>query len=156
MSQETAFKNIGKIDLFINCCSDPTVENSKKYISQVIKSNFLSTLNMLNHAIKSRSKIIYFSTSRVYSINKINELIRNKNFKKKISIIKKISEKFDTSAVRSIYGSTKIFSEDLIKEYSYLYNLEYVINRCGIVAGPWQFGKRNRAFFILDEKTYPG
>ena len=48
------------------------------------------------------------------------------------------------------------FFEDLIKEYSYLYNLEYVINRCGIVAGPWQFGKGTGPFFILDEKTYPG
>jgi len=154
LSQETAFKNIGKIDLFINCCSDPTVENSKKYISQVIKSNFLSTLNMLNHAIKYRSKIIYFSTSRVYSINKINELVKDKNFKKRISIINKISEKFDTSAVRSIYGSTKIFSEDLIKEYSYLYNLEYVINRCGIVTGPWQFGKKEQGLFSFWMKKH--
>ena len=83
LSKKSVFKNIGKINLFINCCSDPAVENSKKYINDVINNNFLSTLNMLNHSIKYNSNIIYFSTSRVYSINSINKLIGDKNIKKK-------------------------------------------------------------------------
>ena len=154
LSKKSVFKNIGKINLFINCCSDPAVENSKKYINDVINNNFLSTLNMLNHSIKYNSNIIYFSTSRVYSINSINKLIGDKNIKKKISINSSISEKFDTSAVRSIYGSTKYFSEDLIKEFSYLYNQKYIINRCGIVTGPWQFGKKEQGLFSFWMKKH--
>ncbi len=154
LSKQNVFKNIGKVSLFINCCSDPAVENSKKYINEVINNNFLSTLNMLNHSIKYNSDIIYFSTSRVYSIKSINKLIKDKNVKKKITINKKISEKFDTSAIRSIYGSTKYFSEDLIKEFSYLYNLKYIINRCGIVTGPWQFGKKEQGLFSFWMKKH--
>ena len=55
LSKQNVFKNIGKVSLFINCCSDPAVENSKKYINEVINNNFLSTLNMLNHSIKYNS-----------------------------------------------------------------------------------------------------
>ena len=81
-------------------------------------------------------------------------MIKDKNVKKKITINKKISEKFDTSAIRSIYGSTKYFSEDLIKEFSYLYNLKYIINRCGIVTGPWLFGKKEQGLFSFWMKKH--
>ena len=152
-------KRIGKIDLYINCCSDPAIENSKKQTSTVIKNNFYTTLQMLDCAKRYNSKIIYLSTSRVYSIEDINKFIKKKDYKKKFNINKKINEKFNTSKIRSIYGLTKLFSEELIKEYSYLYNLKFLINRCGVISGPWQFGKQEQGLFsfwikkhILKEK----
>jgi CDP-paratose 2-epimerase len=41
---------------------------------------------------------------------------------------------------------TKLSSENLIKEFSYSNNIKYIINRFGVIAGPWQFGKRSRFY----------
>ncbi len=154
LSKKNSLDNVGKIDIFINCCSDPTVENSKKKNSDVVDNNFLTTLNMLNHAVKFKSKIIYFSTSRVYSIESINKLINNRNLKNKVTVRKKINENFNTSGIRTIYGLTKLFSEEIIKEFSYLHNLKYIINRCGIITGPWQFGKKEQGLFSFWMKKH--
>jgi CDP-paratose 2-epimerase len=48
-----------------------------------------------------------------------------------------------------MYGFSKYASEELIKEFSFIYGLDYIINRCGVVAGPWQFGKVDQGFFSL-------
>ena len=37
----------------------------------------------------------------------------------------------------------------LIKEYSYAFNIKYIINRLGIVSGPWQFGKVEQGLVSL-------
>ena len=154
ISKINSLKNLGKVDLFINCCSDPAIENSKKDTSSVINNNFITTLMMLNYAIKYNSGIIYLSTSRVYSIEKINNFIKNKNLINKLKIRAKINENFNTSDVRSIYGLTKLFSEELIKEYSYLFKLKYIINRCGVVSGPWQLGKQEQGLFSFWVKKH--
>ena len=36
LSKKNSLDNVGKIDIFINCCSDPTVENSKKKILMLL------------------------------------------------------------------------------------------------------------------------
>ena len=40
----------------------------------------------------------------------------------------------------------KKFSEELIKEYSYAFGTKYLINRFGVISGPWQFGKVGKVF----------
>ena len=37
----------------------------------------------------------------------------------------------------------------LIEEFSYAYKLKYIINRCGVVSGPLQFGKQDQGFVSL-------
>ena len=37
----------------------------------------------------------------------------------------------------------------MIVEYSYISKLKYIINRCGVIAGPWQFGKQDQGFISL-------
>ena len=56
---------------------------------------------------------------------------------------------FSTESPKSIYGFTKLASEDLIKEFSYLFKLDFLINRFGVIAGPWQFGKIDQGFVSL-------
>ena len=57
----------------------------------------------------------------------------------------KKKEEFDENnnlnGIKSLYGYSKITSEMLIEEYSYAFNLEYLIIRSGLITGPWQFGK---------------
>ena len=102
----------------------------------------MGTFNVLEKVKQDKAKIIFISTSRVYSIDKIKEIsIKKINLKKKI-----IDEKFPVDSPISIYGFTKLASEILIKEYSYLNHIKYIINRCGVISGPWQFGKIDQGF----------
>ena len=50
---------------------------------------------------------------------------------------------------KSIYGFTKLASEMLIEEFSYAFDIKYIINRCGVVSGPLQFGKQDQGFVSL-------
>ena len=54
-----------------------------------------------------------------------------------------------TRGAKSIYGFTKFASEELFKEYSYLFKIKYIINRLGVISGPWQFGKQEQGFVSL-------
>ena len=68
---------------------------------------------------------------------------------KPIKINKKIDENFQTSMPSSLYGFTKLASEKLIREIFFEANLKYIINRFGVIAGPWQFGKQDQGFVPL-------
>ena len=60
-----------------------------------------------------------------------------------------ISEAFPTTGARSLYGSTKLSSELLIEEYGAAHDLKAIVNRCGVLTGPWQMGKVDQGFFVL-------
>jgi CDP-paratose 2-epimerase len=46
-----------------------------------------------------------------------------------------------------MYGTTKLSAELLIEECRADAGLRAVINRCGVVAGPWQMGKVDQGVF---------
>lgn len=70
--------------MIIDCCADPAIESSRKNIQLSFDNNLSATLNILLKCIKDKSKIIFLSTSRVYSIESINALINKKIIKSKI------------------------------------------------------------------------
>ena len=115
---------------------------------RVFNTNLVGTYNILKKQ-KDSSNIIFLSSSRVYSISKLRSLLNNLNLKKPIRIKKKINEKFENSSPSSLYGFTKFSSEKLIKEFSFVTNIKYLINRLGVIAGPWQFGKQDQGFVTL-------
>ncbi len=138
-----------KVDLIIDCCAEPSVELSKTKPGLIFNSNLKSTLNLLEIAKINKSKIIYLSTSRVYSIKEINNYFKKIYFQEKLIKNLKIDEKFSTNSPISLYGFSKLSSEILIKEYSYLYNIKYLINRFGVVSGYGQFGKQDQGFLSM-------
>ncbi len=141
-----------KFDIILDCCALVEADVKKENIKKVFSVNFFGTNNLLMKCIQDKSKIIFFSTSRVYSIKAIYNLLFNKkNLGKKIIIKKKylINEKFDMNTPLSYYGLSKKFSEELIKEYSYSFGIKYIINRFGVISGPWQFGKVEQGFLSL-------
>ena len=143
------YKSLPKFDLIIDCCAEAAVEVSKKNTDKVFNTNLVGTYNILKKAKKDKSKIIFLSSSRVYPLNMLNNLIKNKNIKKKILIKNKINENSSTIGPKSIYGFTKLSSEMLIEEFSYQYDIKYIINRCGVISGPLQFGKQDQGFVSL-------
>lgn len=138
-----------KFDLVIDCCAEPAIEASKKDPDRVFKTNLLGTFNILKKCIKDKSNLIFLSSSRVYSIEHLRSLVKRKNIKKPINISNKVNENFDTNSASSLYGFTKVASEKLIKEFFFKTNLKYIINRFGVIAGPWQFGKQDQGFIPL-------
>ncbi len=142
-------KKLPKYDLIIDCCAEAAVEISKKEIDKVINTNLVGTINILKKSKKDISKIIFISSSRIYPIREMNKIIKNKNIKKKIKIKKMFNEKDKITGPKTIYGLTKLSSEMLIEEFSYAFNLKYLINRCGVISGPLQFGKQDQGFVSL-------
>jgi CDP-paratose 2-epimerase len=106
--------------------------------------------------IKNNAKIIFLSTSRVYSIDAINNL-EYKKLKTRYKLLSKkdgidnegFNEKFETNGHKTLYGATKFSAEMIIEEYSHIANIDYIINRSGVIAGKGQFGKVDQGFVTL-------
>jgi len=146
------YKKISKLkkfDLIIDCCAEPAIEASRKDPDRVFQTNLIGTFNILKKCAHDKSNIIFLSSSRVYSIPALNKLVKNQNLKKNITNKKAINEKFETSLASSLYGYTKLSSEKLIREFSFVNNTNYIINRFGVIAGPWQFGKQDQGFVSM-------
>jgi len=141
--------SLKKFDFIIDCCAEPAIEESIKNPNKVFNTNLIGTFNILKKVQKDKAKIIFLSTSRVYSISKLNKIAKKKNIKKRIVPKIKIDHSFSNDSPISLYGFSKLASEMLIKEYSYMYNIKYIINRLGVISGPWQFGKVDQGFASL-------
>ena len=136
-----------RFDYVIDCCAEPSVEKSKTNIRKIFNINLVGTLNILEKITNDKSKLIFISSSRVYSIKTIN-----KDFKDKIkqgNLKSKIDKNYQTVGAKSFYGFTKFASENIIEEFNYLFKIDYLINRCGVIAGPRQFGKTDQGFASL-------
>lgn len=123
-----------------------------------INTNLFGTVNCLNYALKHRAGFIFLSTSRVYPIKTIETLnfaetetrfaTTDEQPVKGVSS-KGIAEDFPLDGARSLYGTTKLASELIIQEYNEFYGLKTVINRCGVITGPWQMGKVDQGVMVL-------
>tara|TARA_B100000575_G_scaffold284118_1_gene277763 strand:+ start:1820 stop:2848 length:1029 start_codon:yes stop_codon:yes gene_type:complete len=142
-------RKIPKFNLVIDCCAEPAIEASEKDPDRVLNTNLVGTFNILKKCIKDKSNIIFLSSSRVYSIKKLRDQVNNLNLNKPIKSLKKVNESFETSSASSLYGFTKLASEKLIKEMFFQRKLKFIINRFGVIAGPWQFGKQDQGFVTL-------
>lgn len=145
----THLKKLQKFDLIIDCCAEPAIEMSKKDPDLVFETNLIGTFNVLKKCLKDKSNLIFLSSSRVYSIKYLRKLVKKLNINEPIKKISKVNENFITSEPSSLYGFTKLASEKLIKEFFYEKNSKYLINRFGVIAGPWQFGKQDQGFVPL-------
>ena len=94
--------------------------------------------------------MIFFSTSRVYPIAPLRDLpLERRGDRFCIPAGRSgpgwsergIRTEFPLAGARSLYGTTKLCSELLVQEYAETYGLTTVINRCGVVSGPWQMAR---------------
>ena len=149
ISNYKKLSKLPKYDLVIDCCAEAAVEVSRKNIDKVINTNLIGTLNVLKKVKQDSSKILFLSSSRIYPINESNKLIKSNLIKKKILQKKMFGEKDNIQGAKTIYGLTKLTSEMLIEEFAYAFKIKYLINRCGVISGPLQFGKQDQGFVSL-------
>ena len=135
--------------MILDCCAEAAVEVSKKDIDKVINTNLIGTINILKKAKKDNSNIIFLSSSRIYPLKVLNNVIKKKIINSTIRINKMFGEKDNIQGPKTIYGLTKLASEMFIEEFSYAFGLKYIINRCGVISGPLQFGKQDQGFVSL-------
>jgi CDP-paratose 2-epimerase len=147
-----------KIDIIIDCAAEPSVlAGNDGNPEPVIGTNLFGTINSLELARRDNALFLFLSTSRVYPVEFINSLnITEKTTRFELSDNQTIpgaghmgiSEDFPVTGIRSLYGATKLASELIIQEYMDTYSLHGVINRCGIIAGPWQMGKIDQGVMV--------
>jgi len=145
------FDALPPAEVLLECSAEPSVlagyDGGPRY---VLGTNLFGTANCLEYARRSGTKVIFFSTSRVYPIEPLNQARFEEN-ETRFSWTddqdtpgvssRGVTETFATAGPRSFYGTTKLASEMLLEEYAYAYGLRYIVNRCGVLAGPWQMGK---------------
>jgi CDP-paratose 2-epimerase len=144
------------VDLMIECSAEPSVMAGLDNPGYIINTNLNGTVNCLEACRRYKADIIFLSTSRIYpyrAINKIKTTEKDTRFEWKESqnipgySLKGINENFTTCGAKTLYGATKLSSELLLQEYIANYGIKGMINRCGVIAGPWQFGKVDQGVF---------
>jgi CDP-paratose 2-epimerase len=149
----------GPVDLLVECSAEPSVHagygGAPGYL---IHSNLIGLINCLEHVRRGGGDLVFLSTSRVYPIAALRALPLREGPDRLLLAedasgpgwsAAGIGEGFPLEGSRSLYGATKLAAELLIAEYRALYGLRAVINRCGVVAGPWQMGKVDQGFVAL-------
>ena len=148
-----------RFDLFIEASAEPSVQAGlNEDPDYVVDTNLTGAFNCLKFARHHARKFIFLSTSRVYSIEPLRAIALEENATR--FVIKKdqtlrgvsqagISEDFSTNAARSFYGATKLAAECLVQEFTDTYGLNSIIYRCGVIAGPGQFGKVDQGVFTM-------
>lgn len=154
-----------QVDTIIDCSAEPSVLAGFTSPQYVLQTNLLGTINILELARQTQARLLFLSTSRVYPIAALKSLnflelptrfeIAPEQALPGVSQLG-ISENFPLQGYRSLYGTTKLASELLIEEYRHAYNVNAIINRCGVVTGPWQMGKVDQGvlFFGLLLTTF--
>lgn len=146
-----AFAHLKETDLVIECSAEPSVlagvNGSPEY---VIETNLFGAVNCFEFARRRGAHIVFLSTSRIYPQDRINLLNYTESktrfepapSQSETGVSRQgITEEFNLQGIRSMYGATKLGAELLLAEYAQMYGVKSVMDRFGVIAGPWQMGK---------------
>jgi CDP-paratose 2-epimerase len=140
----------GPFDLIVECSAEPSVlagENDSP--AYVFQTNLVGAYQCLEKARLWGSKFLFLSTSRVYPIAALEAHPWREEKTRFVweddgtdgITSRGITEQLGLNGARSLYGFTKLAAEQMIQEYRAAYAMKAAVNRCSVVAGPWQFGK---------------
>lgn len=145
-------------DLMIECSAEPSVlagrDGSPDYLFQ---TNLVGAYHCLEACRRHGAGMIFMSTSRIYPVARLESHPWREEETRYVweddgtpgLSSRGVSESLSLDGARSLYGYTKLSAEQLIEEYRDTFGLKAVINRCGVIAGPWQFGKVDQGVVSL-------
>jgi CDP-paratose 2-epimerase len=160
IADPTTIAKVPTIDYVIDCAANPSVlAGMGGGTLRLLKDNLEGTFYLLEKCKADQAGFVLISTSRVYSIAALNQIplsVENNryvvdeqqahNFPVGFSA-QGIEEHFSTQAPISLYGATKLASEQLALEYHHAFGIPVWINRAGVIAGAGQFGKIDQGIF---------
>jgi CDP-paratose 2-epimerase len=141
----------------VECSAEPSVMSGVAGdTGYLVHTNLTGAYNCLELARRDSAFFVFLSTSRVYPVGPQVEL-RLEETPTRFEIAAEqavpgasaagISEKFPLEGARTLYGATKLAAELLIEEYRSGLGVPAVVDRCGVIAGPWQMGKVDQGVF---------
>ena len=148
---------LGDLDVLIECSAEPSVMAERKgEAAYVVEANLNGAWHCIELAVERRAQLVFLSTSRVYPIAALRSLALEEG-EGRFELSEQqplagasragIGEGFPLEGARTLYGTTKLAVELLIAEYREAAGLRAVIDRCGVIAGPWQMGKVDQGVF---------
>jgi CDP-paratose 2-epimerase len=158
--QASDFEVLPAADWVIDAAANPSVlAGLPGNVSsrQLFEHNLGSIVNVLEFCKAHRAGLLLLSSSRVYSIPALKSLPLKHTadafyLDQKAELPAGVSARgigidFSTHAPVSLYGATKLACETMALEYGEAFEFPVWINRCGVLAGPGQFGTPEQGIF---------
>lgn len=146
----------GDPHLMIECSAEPSVLMGAlgRDAWFMVNNNLVGSLQCFEYARERNLSTIFLSTSRVYPYDALNKAAFRED-PTRFSLCGEgpglsaqgVAENFPLEGARSLYGATKLAGEIVLQEYSCSYAMPSIINRLGVIAGPWQLGKVDQGVF---------
>jgi CDP-paratose 2-epimerase len=145
------------VGAIVECSAEPSVlAGMGSGADFVVQTNLLGAHNCLELARRDGAQFVFLSTSRVYPVAALSEL-RLSEGETRFELEAEqplpgasehgVAEEFPLSGARTLYGATKLAAELLVAEYADSFGVPAVVDRCGVIAGPWQMGKVDQGVF---------
>ena len=145
------------VDAIVECSAEPSVlAGMGAGADFVVQTNLVGAHNCLELARRDGAQLVFLSTSRVYPVAALLGLrLRESETRFELAADQPcagasehgVAEDFPLAGARTLYGATKLAAELLIAEYADAFGVPAVIDRCGVIAGPWQMGKVDQGVF---------
>jgi CDP-paratose 2-epimerase len=132
-----------------------------------ITNNGLGAIHILEYARARRLPMIFWSSNRVYSADRLNALPRRETQTRfdydvetwnRLDPAQKpagfhpehgVSEGFSIDGgQRSIYGLSKLIADASCQEYAHAFDMPIIVNRFGVISGIGQFGKADQGWVV--------
>ena len=145
------------VQAIVECSAEPSVlAGLGSGADFVVQTNLLGAHNCFELARRDGAQVVFLSTSRVYPVAPQLELrLREEPTRFALEPDQPlagasehgIAEDFPLAGARTLYGATKLAAELLLTEYADAFGIRATIDRCGVIAGPWQMGKVDQGVF---------
>ncbi|MDQ5807114.1 MAG: NAD-dependent epimerase/dehydratase family protein [Actinomycetota bacterium] len=147
------------LDAIVEASAEPSVlagvDGSPDYL---VQTNLVGAYHCLELARREGAQLVFLSTSRVYPVATLESAAYEEGETRfELSAEQPtpglsergVAEDLPLDGARTLYGTTKLSAELLIAEYAETYGVRAVVDRCGVIAGPWQMGKVDQGVFTF-------
>lgn len=155
--QLTDLLALPRIDALVECSAEPSVlAGADGDTAYPVATNLIGAHHCLELCRRDGAQMVFLSTSRVYPIARLRGLeLREAPTRFELADEQPlpgasaagIAEDFPLDGARTLYGATKLAAELLVAEYRAAFGITAVVNRFGVIAGPWQMGKVDQGVF---------
>ena len=146
------------VQAIVECSAEPSVlAGMGSGADFVVQTNLLGAHNCFELARRDGAQVVFLSTSRVYPVAPQLELSAARGAdalraRARAAAGGRVASTGSprtsrSPGARTLYGATKLAAELLLTEYADAFGIRATIDRCGVIAGPWQMGKVDQGVF---------